>query len=355
MSADSAARADPDGPAHFLEHRDRDRPRLRGALREDRLQPVLVLAQLGVPGAHGLEHLVDGVRRRDLQVAVAARVGQRRHDGLRAVAAHRGEDVDEVRDARLGPVARDDPGRVVGVGHRALELLLDRLGVVEDVDGPLRRPRGRRHLGRRVLQVHDPGADLRDLQLRDDEHVAEALVEPLRHVAHQLHVLALVVAHRHLVGAVGQDVGGHQHRIGEEVGGDEVALARRLLLELVHAVEVAVRGDRADVPRQLGVLGHVALADEDAPLGLQAGRQQDRRGVVHALAHLLRLPRHGHRVEVDDAEDRDVAGVRRALLPFHVLDDRPDVVAEVLPARGLDPTEDAHVLESMKRRARVAA
>ena len=48
---------------------------------------------------------------------------------------------------------------------------------------------------------------------RHDQRLAEALVEALRDVAHQLEVLALVVAHRHLVGAVGEHVGGLQHRV----------------------------------------------------------------------------------------------------------------------------------------------
>ena len=45
--------------------------------------------------------------------------------------------------------------------------------------------------------------------LGHDERVAVAVVEPDREVAGQLDVLALVVAHRDLVGVVGEDVGGH--------------------------------------------------------------------------------------------------------------------------------------------------
>ena len=45
---------------------------------------------------------------------------------------------------------------------------------------------------------------------------AEARVEAPRHVAHQLQVLALVLADRHLVGAVGEHVGGLQDRIEEQ-------------------------------------------------------------------------------------------------------------------------------------------
>ena len=46
--------------------------------------------------------------------------------------------------------------------------------------------------------------------------LAEAGVEALRDVAHQLDVLALVVADRDLVGAVGEHVGGLQHRVEEQ-------------------------------------------------------------------------------------------------------------------------------------------
>ena len=48
------------------------------------------------------------------------------------------------------------------------------------------------------------------------EGLAEAAVEPLGQVAGQLEVLALVLADRHLVGLVEQDVGGLQDRVGEQ-------------------------------------------------------------------------------------------------------------------------------------------
>ena len=48
-----------------------------------------------------------------------------------------------------------------------------------------------------LLEVHDPRADLGDAVLGHDEDVlAEARVEAPRDVAHQLEVLALVLAHR---------------------------------------------------------------------------------------------------------------------------------------------------------------
>ena len=59
------------------------------------------------------------------------------------------------------------------------------------------------------------------------QRLAEAGVEPLGDVAHQLDVLALVLADRDLVGPVGQHVGGLEHRVEEQPGGDEVALRAR--------------------------------------------------------------------------------------------------------------------------------
>ena len=67
-------------------------------------------------------------------------------------------------------------------------------------------------------------------------------------------------------------------------------------------------GHRGQQPAELGVLVHVALAEEDAALGIEPGGEQDRRGVVDALAQLGGLVGHGRRVQVDDAVDRDVAG-----------------------------------------------
>ena len=116
---------------------------------------------------------------------------------------------------------------------------------------------------------------------RDHERLPEPIVEALRDVARKLEVLALVVAHRHLVGLVEQDVGGLEHRVEEDPGGDELALARRLVLELGHAVQVAVGGHSAEQPGELGVLVHVGLAEQDATLGVEPGGHEDRGGVEH--------------------------------------------------------------------------
>ena len=90
-------------------------------------------------------------------------------------------------------------------------------------------------------------------------------------------------------------------------------------------------------PAQLCVLGHIALAKENATGGIEAGRQQQRGQVVGAAAQLVRVIGDRDRVHVDDAIDR-----LAAILSLHELADRTDVVAEVLGASGLDAGEDAH-------------
>ncbi len=85
------------------------------------------------------------------------------------------------------------------------------------------------------------------------------------------------------------------------------------------------------------MLVHVALAEEDAALRVEARGEQDRGRVVEALAQLARVERDRDRVQVDDAVDR-----LAALLAGDVLGDRADVVAEVLAPGRLDSGEDAH-------------
>jgi len=51
------------------------------------------------------------------------------------------------------------------------------------------------------------------------------VIEPLREVAGQLQVLALVLADRHMVGLVQQDVRGLQDRVGEQPDGGPVRAA----------------------------------------------------------------------------------------------------------------------------------
>ena len=170
---------------------------------------------------------------------------------------------------------------------------------------------------------------------RHAERLAEAVVEALGDVARQLQVLALVVADRDEIGLVEQDVAGHQDRVREEAGRDELA-PLRLVLELRHPAELAVARDRGEQPGRLGVRRHVALAEDGRALGVEAGREEHRGEIERRLAQLRRLVVDRDRVQVDDAEER-VAG----LLRRRVLAEAAAVVAERLAAGRLDAGEDA--------------
>ena len=247
------------------------------------------------------------------------------------------EDFDQIGDAGLLGRAFD---LAAGVGDRALELLENRGRLVEHVHGALLGATGGGHLARGVLQVHDARADLGDAVLGHHQHVlasAKAGVEAPRHVAHQLQVLALVLANGHLVGAVGEHVGGLQHRVDEQAGRHQLALLDRLVAELVHALQASQLGHRAQQPAQLAVLGHVALAKQDAARRVETCGEQQCGEVIQAAAQLRGLIGDGDRVQVDDAIQR-----LAAILTGDVLADRADVVAQVLGARGLDAGEDAH-------------
>jgi hypothetical protein len=184
--------------------------------------------------------------------------------------------------------------------------------------------------------------------LGQHQRLPEAGVEALGDLAHQLDVLLLVLADGHLVRLVGQHVGGLEDGIEEQARGDQLLLLPGLLLELVHPAELAVRRDPGEQPGQLGVLVHVRLPEQDAPLRIQARRQQDGGGVVEPRTQVGGVVRDRDRVEVDDAVD----GVAPAL-SLDVLPDGADVVAEVLAPRRLDPGEDAHRAQGTGGRARV--
>jgi hypothetical protein len=170
-----------------------------------------------------------------------------------------------------------------------------------------------------------------------DQRLAEAGVEALGDVARQLDVLALVLADGDLVRPVGEHVGGLQHGIEEQPGRHQVPLRAGLLFELGHPVQISERGHRREQPAELGVLVHIALAEEDAAARIQPGCEQRRGSVVDRLAQHRWFVGDRDRVQVDDAVDR-----LAAVLSRDVLGDRPDVVAEVLAAGRLDAGEDAH-------------
>jgi hypothetical protein len=163
-----------------------------------------------------------------------------------------------------------------------------------------------------------------------DEGVAVPGVEPLREVAGELQVLPLVLADGHPGGVVEQDVGRLQDRVGEQADRGAVdALAGRLVLELRHASGLAEPGQALQHPRELGVLGDMALDEEDRAGRVDAGGEELGGGQPRPAAEQPGVVLDGDRVLVDDA----VVGAV-VLLQGHPLHERPQVVPEVQRVRG---------------------
>ena len=149
-------------------------------------------------------------------------------------------------------------------------------------------------------------------------------------------MLALVIADRHLVGVVQEDVGSLKRRVGEQAGGDEVVLAA-LVLELGHAAEFAVRHIALHDPAEFGVLTNVGLHEQGADLGVEAhGHEhlgESDRAVPHCCSVVVA---NRDRMEIDHTEEG--VGLVLHLCP---VPSGAEEVAEVLLARGLDAGEDA--------------
>ena len=139
------------------------------------------------------------------------------------------------------------------------------------------------HLGVAV-EPHDPlGRGEQRLGLREDRaRGREPRRPPAGDLARKLEVLHLVLAHRHQVGAIEQDVGRHQDRIVEQARRDALQVLR-LIFELRHALELAQRRDGIEQPHQRRMLRHVRLHEERHARGIDAGAEQSHRHVAGAL------------------------------------------------------------------------
>src|SRR5262245_54200321 len=102
----------------------------------------------------------------------------------------------------------------------------------------------------------------------------EIVVELLRDVARELQMLLLALADRHMGGAIGEDVGGHQTRIGKEPDRRILPILAGLLLELRHPVEPADARDAVEYPGEFGVLRNLALVEDDVLSRIDAGSDE---------------------------------------------------------------------------------
>ena len=114
----------------------------------------------------------------------------------------------------------------------------------------------------------------------------------------------------------------------------------RLVLELGHPRQLAEADGALHHPRQLGVLGDVALHEHRRHVGVETDGEEHRRQLHGALADDAGLVGHREGVEVDDAVEGVVLVLAADPLP-----QRPQVVAEVDVTGGLHARQDTGHVE----------
>ena len=129
------------------------------------------------------------------------------------------------------------------------------------------------------------------------------MVELRGDVPRQFQMLLLVLPHRHMGGAVEQDVGGHQRWIGKEPDGRGFLVLPGLLLELRHPRHPPHAGDAVEHPRQLGMFGHLALVEDDMFLRIDTGGEKRGGHLADVARQFQRVLGYGDGVQVDHAID----------------------------------------------------
>src|SRR5690606_37504450 len=163
-------------------------------------------------------------------------------------------------------------------------------------------------------------------------------------VAGKFEMLFLIVANRYMRGAVDENVGRHQARIGKQAERGVLAVPARLVLELRHAVHPADAGDAIEDPGQFRMLWHRALIEDDMLHWVDARGNEgcgDGTGLI-AQVVMHKLRRDG--MQVDDAVDAIVV-----FLKSDKLADGAEIIAEVkiagrLNARKYERLERGHAV-----------
>ena len=239
-----------------------------------------------------------------------------------------------------------------GRGHQAIELeevvglrilwIFHRAGVGGDPhDLFLDFRRLLKHLDRVVVALAHllavgaghPCGRLQHAGLGEREDIAVEVVEGAGEIAADLHMLHLVVADGNGGRVVGQDVGRHQHGVGEEprVGRQPLGL---LFFVGVAPLKKAHRRDRQEQPGEFCDLRHVRLHKQRGPGRVEAEGDEIECRIVDVFPQQLRIADRGQRVQVGN----EVVGVA-GMLEVDVLPDGTKVVAPVEAARRLDAGE----------------
>ena len=255
-----------------------------------------------------------------------------------------------------GAVSRRDFGLLVGIGEEldqgkdvvgirifgifegrrvrddTTDLFLECLAFVEEADGVTV---ALRHFA--SVEARHHRHVIQDVGFRDGEDGgvgAKGAIEALGGITGDLDVLLLILPDRHERAAVDQNVGGLEDGIVEQprVGREPL---RHLILVGDRFFELRDGGERVENPGQFVQLRHVALDEEVRLLRVEAEGEVGGGYVEGKLPERLGIVHRRHRVIVDDEKVRLVPIMKGDVLP-----DRPEVVADMQRARGLNAGYD---------------
>ena len=149
-------------------------------------------------------------------------------------------------------------------------------------------------------------------------------------------MLFLVLAYGHQVGVIHQDVGSHQHGVGEQgvAGGESLG---DFIFVGMAAFQQAHRTDGAEYPGQFIDFRHSGLAEKDAFFGIQAHGQKVRSEVAAVFPQRVCVVNGAHGVVVRQEVERFPAFLH-ADSRFH----GSEVVADMQLAAGLKTCDDTH-------------
>ncbi len=227
---------------------------------------------------------------------------------------------------------------VVGVGIHGEHRLLDLVARHAELYGVAE---GLGHLGLAVDAGQAAGVAQNGLAL--GQHLlANQRVEAAHYLVGLLQHGQLILAHRHMGGAKGGDVGGLADRIDQEAG--RQAALEPFLLDLRLDGGVALQPGDADqvevIGRQLGEGGQGALQAEGGFGRIEAGGQVVGHHFQHVIGHLGRVVAVvGQRLQIGDHHELAVM-----VLGGHALAQRADVVADVQFAGGTVAGQDNGVV-----------
>src|SRR5262245_20683796 len=124
-------------------------------------------------------------------------------------------------------------------------------------------------------------------------------------------MLLLIFAYGNVRCAIGKDVGGHQIWINVEPHGRVLAILARLFLDLGHPIEPADASDAVKYPREFGMLGNLALVEDDVFLRVDAAGEECSRHFTRGPREFARILPYGDGMQIDDAIDAVIAILQR--------------------------------------------